>query len=112
MENALSWVGDKVDNFGNYMDQGLSYVFGLLPGGMTANEALQNTKNKQAALKRGESGYVNHFGEYETFPITGVAPVLPKLAKSPTPEIQGLYDALKKGRIKWQVRESQLKKSG
>lgn len=112
LEKALSQTSDMITNSGDYIEQGLAYLGGLLPGGMTANEALQNTKNKQTALKRGEPGYINYFGKYETFPITGVAPVLPKLVKNPTPEIRGLYDALKKGRIKWQVRESQLKKSG
>ena len=29
LENGLSWVTDKVMNFGDYVDQGLSYVIGL-----------------------------------------------------------------------------------
>lgn len=74
LENGLSWVGDKVVNGFDYLDQGLSYLVGLIPGGMTAEEAMQDTKNKQLAMNSGKSGYVNHYGKYEAFPITGIAP--------------------------------------
>ena len=111
-ENGLSWIGDKIMNAGNYIDQGLSYLTGLIPGGMAADESLQDTRLAQSAKNAGEPGYMNIYGEYQMFPITGVAPDLPTPLKNPTPEIQGLFDGLKKMRTKWQIRESQLKKAG
>lgn len=74
LENGLSWIGDKIINAGDYVDQGLSYLAGLIPGGMTAEESLQDEKNKQMARKRGDKGYINHYGEYKLFPLTGIAP--------------------------------------
>ena len=112
LENTLSWIGDKVMNAGDYAEQGLSYLAGLFPGGMTAEESLEDTKLSQAAKNAGEPGYMDIYGEYQMFPITGVAPDLPTPLKNPTPEIQGLFDGLKKMRTKWQIRESQLKKAG
>lgn len=75
LENGLSWIGDKVVNFGDYVDQGLSYLVGALPGGgMTAQELLQETKNAQRARNNGERGYVNNRGQYVQFPSTGMSP--------------------------------------
>lgn len=75
LENGLSWIGDKIVNFGDYVDQGLSYLAGALPGGMSAEEAVQDTKNEQLAKKEGRLGYVDHYGKFRLFPQTGVAPL-------------------------------------
>ena len=73
-ENGLSWIGDKIMNFGDYVDQGISYLAGALPGGQTAEEALQDKKNEQLAKNSGQRGYVDHYGNYKLFPTTGVGP--------------------------------------
>lgn len=83
-EKGTSWIVDKIVNAGDYMDQGLAYVAGLMPGGLTAKEALQDEKNKQEAMKSGQLGYVNAHGDYEYFPTTGVAPAVS--FKTPIPK--------------------------
>lgn len=88
-ENGLSWVGDKIMNFGDYVDQGISYLAGTLPGGQTAEEALQDTKNKQLAKNSGQKGYISN-GEYKLFPTTGIAP-LPGFKKVNTTDWEDLY---------------------
>ena len=110
-ENGLSWIGDKVINAGDYIDQGISYLTGLIPGGMTADESLQDTKLAQSARNAGEPGYMNIYGEYQMFPNAGVAP-LPTPLKNPSPELSQMYDGLKKLRWNVQIRESQLRKAG
>ena len=110
-ENGLSWIGDKVINAGDYIDQGISYLTGLIPGGMTADESLQDTKLAQSARNAGEPGYMNIYGEYQMFPNAGVAP-LPTPLKNPSPELLQMYDGLKKLRWNVQIRESQLRKAG
>lgn len=110
-ENGLSWIGDKVINAGDYIDQGISYLTGLIPGGMTADESLQDTKLAQSARNAGEPGYMDIYGEYQMFPNAGVAP-LPTPLKNPSPELSQMYDGLKKLRWNVQIRESQLRKAG
>lgn len=110
-ENGLSWIGDKVMNAGDYIDQGLAYLTGLIPGGMTADESLQDTRLAQSARNAGEPGYMDIYGEYQMFPNAGVAP-LPTPLKNPSPELSQMYDGLKKLRWNVQIRESQLRKAG
>ena len=110
-ENGLSWVTDKVVNAGDYIDQGISYLTGLIPGGMTADESLQDTKLAQSAKNAGEPGYMDIYGEYQMFPNAGVAP-LPTPLKNPSPELSKMYDGLRKLRWNVQIRESQLRKAG
>lgn len=110
-ENGLSWIGDKVMNAGDYIDQGLAYLTGLIPGGMTADESLQDTRLAQSAKNAGEPGYMDIYGEYQMFPNAGVAP-LPTPLKNPSPELSQMYDGLKKLRWNVQIRESQLRKAG
>jgi hypothetical protein len=45
--NGVKWVGDKVINAGDYIDRGLAYAAGLIPGGQTAQEAYEETKRQQ-----------------------------------------------------------------
>lgn len=108
-ENATSWVWDKVSNAGDYLDQGLAYITGLLPGGMSAEEAVEDTKNKQEAFNMEKPGYVNHFGEYKYFPQTGAPITLPTLPANASSKLRELHDKLKKARKSLIARESQLK---
>ena len=121
LENGLSglwsgikWVGDKVLNAGDYIDQGLAYATGLLvPGeGLTAYEMLQNEKNKQQARNSGQLGYVTQSGEYKVFPMTGIPPQLPSLPRGASPYALELYNKLKKLKASYATRESQLRKLG
>ena len=112
LENGLSWAADKVMNFGDYVDQGLSYVTGLLPGGQTSEEAVQDTKLSQSARNAGEPGYMNTYREYQMFPMTGMPPALPALPKNASPELTDMYNGLVKQWRSYSARESQMKKDG
>lgn len=111
-ENGLSWIGDKVINAGDYIDQGLAYLTGLIPGGMTADESLQDTRLAQSAKNAGEPGYMDIYGEYQMFPITGMPPALPALPKNASDDLIDLYKGLEKQWRSYSARESQMKKAG
>lgn len=111
-ENGLSWIGDKVMNAGDYAEQGLAYLTGLIPGGMTADESLQDTRLAQSARNTGEPGYTNVHGEYQMFPITGMPPALPALPKNASDDLINLYKGLVKQWRSYSARESQMKKAG
>lgn len=122
MWNGVKWVGDKVFNAGDYIDRGLAYVIGLIPGGMSAQESLENTKrsqNPQQDIFTTSDGtqYVTQYwvdtdGNEHLVPVGGIAPPLPILPANATPAMQALYGDLKRQRLRWQVRESQLRKIG
>ena len=112
LENGLSWAADKVMNFGDYAEQGLAYLTGLIPGGMTADESLQDTRLAQTARNAGEPGYMDIYGEYQMFPITGMPPALPVLPKNASPELVDMYNGLAKQWRSYSARESQMKKAG
>lgn len=112
LENTLSWIGDKVMNAGDYAEQGLAYLTGLIPGGMTADESLQDTRLAQSARNAGEPGYTNVYGEYQMFPITGMPPSLPALPKNASDDLINLYKGLAKQWRSYSARESQMKKAG
>lgn len=83
LENGLSWIGDKVINFGDYVDKGLSYLVGLLPG---TNE------------KSEEISYIDEHGNplyrMEQKPIKGgTIPILPTIG-NPTAIISTVKNTL------------------
>lgn len=92
LENGLSWIEDKIVNFWDYADQGLAWIGGAFPGGMTPEEQLQDEKRKQAAKKAGQLGYVDHYGNYKVFPITGTAPLPGIKGNSKTTSWDDLYE--------------------
>ena len=111
LENGLSWIGDKVMNFGDYVEDGLAYVVGSIPGGkFNAEQAIENNRLRREAKNNGDIGYTDVSRDFHLFPITGVVPVLPSLPTGATSEVLNLHNKLKKLRFNWQVRESQLKK--
>lgn len=109
LENGLSWVGDKVLNAGNYIEDGLSYLVGFLPGnGLTPEQMVANNR-----LERESDGvYQDVNGNLQVSPIALKAPMLPTLPANATPAMQALFGDLKRARYNWQVRESQLRKLG
>lgn len=111
VENGLSWVGDKIINMGDYIEDGLDYLVGFLPGkGLSPDEMIANNKLAREA-NEGEVYYdVN--GNMQIDPITLKAPLLPTLPTNATPAMQALFNDLKRQRVSWQVRESQLRKLG
>lgn len=111
-ENGLSWAADKVMNWTDYAEQGLAYLTGLIPGGMTADESLQDIRLSQTAKNAGEPGYTNMNGEYKMFPITGMPPALPALPKNADDNLINLYKGLEKQWRSYSARESQMKKAG
>jgi hypothetical protein len=72
---------------------------------------VENNRRRREAESNGAFGYEDVSGEFQTIPITGVAP-LPTPLKNPSPELSQMYDGLKKLRYNVQIRESQLRKAG
>lgn len=109
--DGVKWVGDKVWNAGDYIEDGIAYAVGMLPGpGMNSEQMVQTTRAKRAAGSGGV--YTDALGNTHMNPITGAVPILPSLpANAPTALIK-LHDNMKKLRSSWAVRESQLKKIG
>lgn len=110
LENGLSWVGDKVVNAGDYIENGLIRLVGFIPGGdLTTEEMLEN---KRLAKEAGNQPYYDVRGNLQTNPIKLTAPVLPIMPANATPAMKALYADMKRARFNWQVRESQLRKVG
>lgn len=103
VENGLSWVGDKFINAGDYIDDGLAYLVGLLPGGLTPKESIANTKLAREA-NEGEIYYdVN--GNTQIKPVTLKAPLLPTLPAGASPTLKGIHDKMRKLVQSWKVGE-------
>lgn len=112
LENGLSWTWDKVTNAGDYIEQGLGWLVGLIPGDTSQEEFVQDIKNKQLARNSGESGYVNSKGNYVLLPMTGTPPPLPGLPKNPSALTLAIRNRMIPVRKSLAVRESQLKAAG
>ena len=109
--NGIKWVGDKVLNAGDYIDDGLAYLAGKLPGdGLSSEEMVANNRLKREAQPGTYYQDVN--GNWQVNPVTTVAPTLPSLPQGASDNLVKLHNYLKKLRANWQVRESQLKKIG
>ena len=109
--NGVKWVGDKVLNAGDYIDDGLSYLTGFLPGnGLSPEEMVANNTLSRNADENGIYYDIN--GNMQINPISLKAPMLPTMPANATPAMQALFNDLKRQRFNWQVRESQLRKIG
>lgn len=104
LENGLDLIG----NLGTYAEDWLSYLGGLLPGGLTADEAVANTRLERM-VPEGQY-YYDIEGNLKMKPIIGVAPTLPTLPNSASPGLIDIHNRLKKARWNWQIREGQLRK--
>lgn len=109
--NGIKWVGDKVINAGDYIEDGLTRLIGFIPGGVfTTEEMLENNKRSREA---GEGGYYyDVHGNLRNNPVELKAPMLPTLPSNATPAMKALFNDMKRARFNWQVRESQLRKLG
>lgn len=111
MWNGVKWLGDKFINLGDYVDDGLDYLVGFLPGkGLTSEEMVANNRLAREA-NEGEF-YYDINGNMQVNPVALKAPLLPTLPANATPVMQALFNDLKRQRVSWQVRESQLRKLG
>ncbi len=111
LENGLSWVGDKIVNAGDYIENGLIRLVGFIPGGdLTTEEMLENKRLSRNADENGIYYDIN--GNKQINPISLKAPMLPTMPANATPAMQALFNDLKRQRFNWQVRESQLRKIG
>lgn len=106
--NGVKWIGDKVLNADEYIEDGLAYMVGMLPGGMNS-EQMVATKKAEREAQPGEV-YQDALGNARIKPYTGVVPVLPSLPANAPSSLIKLHDNMKKLRSSWAVRESQLKK--
>ena len=109
--NGVKWVGDKVVNAGDYIENGLIRLVGFIPGGVYTTEEMLENKRLAREAGEGETYYDVH-GNLQTNPVMLKAPMLPTLPTNATPAMQALFNDLKRQRFNWQVRESQLRKIG
>ena len=54
MWKGVKWVGDKVFNAGDYIENGLIHLVGFIPGGVYTTEEM--LENKRLARESGEGG--------------------------------------------------------
>ena len=104
LENGLSWVGDKIVNAGDYIENGLIRLVGFIPGGgLTTEEMLEN---KRLARNADENGiYYDINGNMQINPISLKAPILPTLPVGASPTLKGIHDQMKKLIQSWKVGE-------
>ena len=109
--NGVKWVGDKILNADDYIDDGIAYVVGMLPGsGMNSEQMVATSRAKREAGPGG--AYTDALGNTHINPTYGVVPTLPILPSNAPSSLVKLYGHMKKLRNSWAVRESQLKKLG
>lgn len=103
VENGLSWVGDKVINMGDYIEDGLDYLVGFLPGkGLSPDEMVANNK----LARESENGvYYDVNGNMQIKPVTLKAPLLPTLPAGASPTLKGIHDKMRKLVQSWKVGE-------
>lgn len=104
MWNGVKWVGDKVVNAGDYIEDGLSYLVGFLPGkGLSPDEMIANNR---LARKANENGvYYDVNGNTQIKPVTLKAPLLPTLPAGASPTLKGIHDKMRKLVQSWKVGE-------
>lgn len=130
LENGLStiwtgvkWIGDKVLNAGDYFDRGLAYVTGLIPGGETAEEALENKKHEQnpqyesyTSVSSGKTYstpyWVDVKGENHYYPQIGIPPQLPSLPTNAPGSMIAIHNKMKKLIQSWKVGERRYQALG
>lgn len=109
--NGAKWAFDKVINAPDYVEDGINYVYGLIPGGPTPEESVQDGRLARNT-PFGES-YTNSQGNtYVNMLNTGTPPPLPGLPKNPSAQTLALYNRLIPTRKSYSVRESQLRSLG
>ena len=126
MWNGVKWVGDKILNAGDYIDQGIAYMVGLLPGGPTARESLDQTRKEQNREIQYESiptlggktfelsYYIDDNGEkhYVNQVYTGAPPILPALPANAPGSMVAIHDKMKKLVQSWKVGERRYQALG
>lgn len=110
VENGITWIGDKIINAEDYIDDGLTYLVGLIPGGKySADEMIENNRRSREA---GSGGYWEDTKGKSHINPTYAIPILPTLPANASKATIKAFNILKKLRPSLAVRESQLKKAG
>lgn len=110
LENGITWIGDKILNAEDYIDDGLTYLVGLIPGGKySANEMIENNRRSREA---GSGGYWEDTKGKSHMNPTYAIPILPTLPANASKATIEAFNNLKRLRPSLAVRESQLKKVG
>lgn len=101
--NGVKWVGDKFINLGDYVDDGLDYLVGFLPGkGLSPDEMVANNR----LARESENGvYHDVNGNTQINPVTLKAPLLPTLPAGASLTLKGIHDQMKKLVQSWKVGE-------
>ena len=109
--NGAKWAFDKVINAPDYIEDGINYVYGLIPGGPTPEESVQDGRLARNT-PFGESYTDSQGNTYVNMLNTGTPPPLPGLPKNPSAQTLSLYNRLIPARKSYSVRESQLRSLG
>lgn len=109
--NGAKWAFDKVINAPDYIEDGINYVYGLIPGGPTPEESVQDGRLARNT-PFGESYTDSQGNTYVNMLNTGTPPPLPGLPKNPSAQTLALYNRLIPTRKSYSVRESQLRSLG
>ena len=124
--NGVKWVGDKIINAGDYVDRGLAYTVGLIPGGKTAKESLDDVIKEQNREIQYESiptlggktfelpYYIDDNGEkqYTDIVYTGTPPMLPALPANAPGSMIAIHNKMKKLIQSWRVGEKRYQALG
>ena len=110
LETGATWVVDKILNAEDYIDDGLTYLVGLIPGGKySASEMVENNRRSRKAGSGQQ--WEDTQGKLHVNPTYAI-PILPTLPANASEATIEAFNNLKRLRPSLAVRESQLKKSG
>ena len=110
LETGATWVVDKILNAGDYIDDTVAYLVGLIPGGKySANEMVENNRrSREAGSGQQWEDTQGKLHVNSTYAI----PILPTLPANASKATIDAFNNLKRLRPSLAVRESQLKKAG
>ena len=110
LETGATWVADKILNVGDYIDDTVAYLVGLIPGGKySANEMVENNRRSREAGSGQQ--WEDTQGKLHVNPTYAI-PILPTLPANASKATIEAFNNLKRLRPSLAVRESQLKKTG
>lgn len=110
LETGSTWVVDKILNAGDYIDDTVSYLVGLIPGGKySADEMVENNRRSREAGSGQQ--WEDTQGKLHVNPTYAI-PILPTLPANASKATIEAFNNLKRLRPSLAVRESQLKKAG
>ena len=110
LETGATWVVDKILNAGDYIDDTVAYLVGLIPGGKYSADEMVENNRRSREVGSGQQ-WEDTQGKLHVNPTYAI-PILPTLPVNASPATIEAFNNLKRLRPSLAVRESQLKKAG